>query len=123
MKYLSFLPLFLSSSVAFAGPQWVNVPPMSPNLPNMGSSSNSNPFAGLTNYYQQKLEEERYERELQQQSYESNSGSYYEYDLNNDSDSLRYSIDSDAQIRDSMNYSPSVEMDRRNGEYGGGYID
>jgi hypothetical protein len=56
-------------------------------------------------------------------SYDSYSGTQYEYDLNNPSDSLQYSIDLEAKRRDSMNLSTSRDLDRGLGQYGGGAYD
>jgi hypothetical protein len=36
----------------------------------------------------------------------------YQYDLSNPSDQLRYSVDPGAQLRDSINVEPRVEIDR-----------
>ena len=52
--------------------------------------------------------------------YRSNSGTGYQYDLNNPSDSIRYSTDLDAQRRDQMNLNTRRNLDRRAGQYGGG---
>ena len=79
--------------------EWQNVPPIQG--PNFGYSSSTNSY--------------------QQQQYQSSRNNNYQYDLNNDSDRLRYSIDTEAQMRDRTNYNPNVQMDRNNGEYGGGY--
>lgn len=55
--------------------------------------------------------------------YRSNSGTRYQYDLSNPSDRNRYSIDLDAQRRDSMSLSNGRDRDRRSGQYGGGVYD
>lgn len=52
--------------------------------------------------------------------YQSNSGTRYQYDLNDPSDSIRYSTDLDAQRRDQMNLDTRRDLDRRSGQYGGG---
>lgn len=90
----------LIATMEVAALEWQNVPPIQG--PNFG-------YSNSTNSYQQ---------QQQQQSSRNNN---YQYDLNNDSDRLRYSIDTEAQMRDRTNYNPSVQMDRNNGEYGGGY--
>jgi hypothetical protein len=55
--------------------------------------------------------------------YESNSGTSYQYDLNNPGDSIDYSTDLDAQRRDQMSSDPRRDLDRRSGQYGGGVYD
>ena len=52
--------------------------------------------------------------------YESNSGTKYQYDLNDPSDSIDYSTDLDAQRRDQMNSDPRRSLDKQSGQYGGG---
>jgi hypothetical protein len=56
-------------------------------------------------------------------SYESNSGTKYQYDLNDPGDSIDYSTDLDAQRRDQMNSDPRRGSDRQSGQYGGGIYD
>ncbi len=53
-------------------------------------------------------------------SYEGSSGSTYQYDLNNGTDSNRYSLDLDAQRRDQMDNSIDSMQDRLHGQNGGG---
>ncbi|MDO5667355.1 MAG: hypothetical protein Q4G44_05980 [Alcaligenaceae bacterium] len=55
--------------------------------------------------------------------YQSSSGTQYDYDLSNPVDRTRYSIDLEAQQRDSTqgSISTSRSMDQLKGEYGGGY--
>ena len=89
----------LIATMEVAALEWQNVPPIQG--PNFGYSNSTNSY--------------------QQQQYQSSRNNNYQYDLNNDSDRLRYSIDTEAQMRDRTNYNPSVQMDRNNGEYGGGY--
>lgn len=55
-------------------------------------------------------------------SYTSNSGTKYQYDLTSPQDQNRYSIDSSAQIRDSLNVNPRSQLDRSMGQYGGGIL-
>lgn len=57
-------------------------------------------------------------------SYQSSSGNKYDYDLNKPEDRNRYSLDLDAQRRDSIEGSTSTKrsMDQLKGEYGGGYF-
>lgn len=52
--------------------------------------------------------------------YESNSGSRYQYDLNDPGDSIEYSTDLDAQRRDQMSTDPRRDLDQESGQYGGG---
>ena len=52
--------------------------------------------------------------------YEGSSGTRYQYDLSDPSDRLQYSVDPSAQLRDSVNVNPSVDVDRGMGQYGGG---
>lgn len=52
--------------------------------------------------------------------YRGTSGKQYQYDLSKPSDQLRYSVDPDAQLHDSINIDPRVELDRGLGQYGGG---
>jgi hypothetical protein len=52
--------------------------------------------------------------------YRGSSGALYNYDLSNPSDQLRYSVDPGAQLRDSINVDPRIELDRSLGQYGGG---
>lgn len=54
--------------------------------------------------------------------YESTSGTKYKYDLNNPSDKIMYDVDPSAQLQDSINVNPNVQLDRNIGEYGGGII-
>lgn len=57
-------------------------------------------------------------------AYVGNSGARYQYDLNDPSDSLNYSVDVDANMRDSLyRNSPNVQMDRQFNQNGGGYYD
>ncbi|MDI2112153.1 hypothetical protein [Commensalibacter nepenthis] len=51
-------------------------------------------------------------------TYQSNMGNQYQYDLNNPSDRLEYSVDVDAQTRDKAN--PTIQLDRKMGQFGGG---
>ncbi len=53
--------------------------------------------------------------------YESSSGNQYQYNLNKRTDQIRYEYDAPAQIRD--RYDPRTQIDRNNGEYGGGIYD
>jgi hypothetical protein len=55
--------------------------------------------------------------------YESNSGTKYEYDLNDSSDRTRYSTDLDAQRRDKMSLDTGRDSDQHSGQYGGGVYD
>lgn len=50
--------------------------------------------------------------------YKSSSGTEYKYDLSKPDDSLKYSTDMNAQLKDSVN--PNVGLDRGMGQYGGG---
>lgn len=52
--------------------------------------------------------------------YRGTSGADYQYDLTNPSDQVRYSVDVNAQLRDSID--PRVEMDRSLGQHGGGVV-
>jgi len=52
--------------------------------------------------------------------YKSSSGTRYQYDQSNPSDSLRYSTDLDAQRRDQMNLNLNRGQDRSTGQLGGG---
>jgi hypothetical protein len=56
----------------------------------------------------------------QQEDYKSNTGTRYQYDLNKPSDRVRYNADPAAQLRDRLNTNPSVNIDKNNGQYGGG---
>lgn len=47
----------------------------------------------------------------------------YRYDLSNPSDRLRYQVDPSAQLMDSINVDPRVELDRGMGQYGAGIDD
>lgn len=102
----------LIATMEVAALEWQNVPPIQG--PNFGYSNSTN------SYQQQQYQQQQYQQQ-QQQQYQSSRNNNYQYDLNNDSDRLRYSIDTEAQMRDRTNYNPSVQMDRNNGEYGGGY--
>lgn len=53
--------------------------------------------------------------------YETSSGNQYQYNLNKRTDQIRYEYDAPAQIRD--RYDPRTQIDRNNGEYGGGIYD
>lgn len=50
--------------------------------------------------------------------YETSSGNQYQYNLNKPTDQILYEYDAPAQIRD--RYDPRTQIDRNNGEYGGG---
>lgn len=50
--------------------------------------------------------------------YQSTSGNRYQYDLNKPTDRIRYEHDAGAQIRD--RYNPRTEIDRNQGQLGGG---
>jgi len=52
--------------------------------------------------------------------YKSSTGTCYKYDLSNPGDQIRYSIDLNAQLLDSINVNPSVDIDRGIGQFGGG---
>jgi len=52
--------------------------------------------------------------------YKGSSGEKYQYDLNNQSDELKYRVDLNAQMRDEMNPDPRIEIDRGMGQYAGG---
>ena len=56
-------------------------------------------------------------------NYEGSSGTKYQYDLSDHSDKLDYSIDLDAQMRDSLSVDPSRSLDQGLGQYGGGIYD
>lgn len=56
-------------------------------------------------------------------SYQGFSGNTYQYDMSNPVDRNSYSIDLDAQRRDSMSVDPTRSMDRSMGQYGGGIYD
>ena len=66
---------------------------------------------------------EIYDNSNNNSSYESNSGTKYEYDLNDIRDRNSYSTDTDAQLRDSLNTNPRRQMDRDMGQHGGGIYD
>lgn len=55
--------------------------------------------------------------------YQGSSGARYQYNMNNPSDSLRYSTDLNAQRRDRMNVSPNRSLDQGLGQFGGGIYD
>lgn len=50
--------------------------------------------------------------------YQSTFGNRYQYDLNKPTDRIRYEHDARAQIRD--RYNPRTEIDRNQGQLGGG---
>lgn len=50
--------------------------------------------------------------------YETSSGNQYQYNLNKPTDQILYEYDAPAQIRD--RYDSRTQIDRNNGEYGGG---
>jgi hypothetical protein len=52
--------------------------------------------------------------------YRGSSGALYQYDLSKPTDQLRYGVDPGAQLRDSINVDPRIELDRSLGQYGGG---
>ena len=52
--------------------------------------------------------------------YKSSWGTRYQYDLSKPADNLQYSLDLDAQMRDSRSINPQVKMDRSMGQVGGG---
>ena len=52
--------------------------------------------------------------------YESSTGTSYEYDLSDPSDRVMYGVDPAAQLMDSINPDPMIEIDRNMNEYGGG---
>ena len=52
--------------------------------------------------------------------YESSTGVRYKYDLSNPSDEIMYEVDPAAQLNDSLNVDPRVDIDRGLGQYGGG---
>lgn len=54
------------------------------------------------------------------QQYQSNTGTLYQYDMSNPSDRLNYSIDIDAQKRDTRSININQDLDRGLGQYGGG---
>lgn len=52
--------------------------------------------------------------------YRGASGTQYQYDMSNPGDQVRYSVDVNAQMRDSLNVNPGVDIDRGLGQRGGG---
>lgn len=54
-------------------------------------------------------------------NYQGSSGAKYKYDLSNDMDRMKYDMDENAKMQDSINVDPRIEMDRDMGQYGGGY--
>ena len=56
-------------------------------------------------------------------SYQGSSGAQYQYDLNNPADRNHYSVDLDAQRRDSQKgmYDAGRNLDQLRGQSGGGY--
>lgn len=120
MIYKSFFLLCACtvSTIAIAEPiTWNNV-----TVPSFG-----NPYEAQDPYQQSNIQQTRYQQQMQQEkvqnNYSSSYGNQYQYDLNNPSDRLRYSIDVGAQLRDKQQLSlPSTQMERRQGQYGGGYI-
>lgn len=52
--------------------------------------------------------------------YEGPTGKRYQYDLSNPGEAIRYSVDPGAQIRDSINPDPRIQLDRDLGAAGGG---
>lgn len=52
--------------------------------------------------------------------YEGSSGQRYQYDLSRPMDQLRYETDIQAQMRDELNVSPRIDLDRGIDQYGGG---
>lgn len=61
-----------------------------------------------------------FELRSRDQFYLGASGALYKYDLSNPIDQIRYSGDLLAQLKDSINLDPRVEIDSGIGEYGGG---
>lgn len=55
-------------------------------------------------------------------SYQGYSGAKYQYDLSDPMQRSDYRMDSDAQIRDSLNIDVGTLLDRTMGQYGGGYF-
>lgn len=56
-------------------------------------------------------------------SYQGSSGTRYQYDLSKPNDSLKYSIDPNAQLRDMNSPNPGRALDRSIGQIGGGILD
>jgi len=52
--------------------------------------------------------------------YQGYSGQEYQYDLSNLRDQILYKVDYNAQLRDAINLSPRISLDREMGQYGGG---
>lgn len=52
--------------------------------------------------------------------YEGISGQRYQYDLSDPGDQIEYGLDLDAQMRDQINPSPTIDLDRGINNYGGG---
>lgn len=65
----------------------------------------------------------QYQRQQNDQSYESNTGTRYQYDMSNPVERNRYSLDLDAQRRDMQSADPRRNTDRSSGQYGGGILD
>ena len=118
-KYLMLISTLSFSTITTAEPiRWNNV-----------NTSTFNSYGGNQNNYeqqrqeQQRQQQQRQQQQRQQQNYSSSYGNNYQYDLNNGSDRIRYSTDVGAQFRDQNRLpTPSVQMERRQGQYGGGYI-
>jgi hypothetical protein len=54
------------------------------------------------------------------QGYKGSFGNQYQYDLSRPSDQIRYESDYGAQLRDEMSISPTRDLERDMGQYGGG---
>lgn len=52
--------------------------------------------------------------------YKSSTGTCYKYDLSKPADQIKYSVDIGAQLHDSINVNPRVDIDRSLGKFGGG---
>ena len=69
----------------------------------------------------QKINGNPYLRDSSNSGYRGYSGARYQYDLSDPMQRNEYMMDSDAQMRDSLNVDVGTHLDRSMGQYGGGY--
>lgn len=126
-RILSISILFIASTSLYSGVDMSYIPQTQ--LPSMGgfygSNSNNNSSSTSSSNNSRKVQNSvngKTRSSSQNSNYTSSFGSNYQYDLNNQSDKLQYSIDVGAQLRDSININPNRQLESGLGQKGGGYL-
>lgn len=102
LLFIGLFVLFIGSSVGYSQDiTWTPIP-----IPGSYQSDGYNPY--------------KQNQPKQESGYTSNTGTQYQYDLNNPADRVKYNADPAAQRRDRLNTNPKVKIDQSVGQHGGG---